>query len=247
MELHSDCINDYLLNRKDQWTCPVKKFVVKEPIWKQLTMDNTWLINSQEQIQAAITCNGIRHEIKIKDIAILKIHKGCIITTRDNIILSKQQSSISVHSTYQKPARQMNFDNITVVKPHDPVKITPIISLEDSYIPDQVGNEIRAMENTIIHHQIMHHAASSICIIGIIIIIYIAWSYRTAIRKQIYRTRPVTIPVQETELDSVQHGRPAGVSGTYIAVPEVALVTAPTASKRTWPTSYRRPGECSGH
>jgi Pao retrotransposon peptidase/Protein of unknown function (DUF1759)/Family of unknown function (DUF5641)/Integrase zinc binding domain/Putative peptidase (DUF1758) len=231
MELHSDCIIDYILNRHEEWTCPIRKFTVKEPIWKQLTMENTWLIISKEPVNAAINCHGTRTEMKIRNTAILKVQKGCIVTTRDNILLSKQQSTISVHSTYQKPTQQINLENLTMIKPYEAVKLAPIVGLETSYIPDLIDNEIKAIEPIATHHhQVTHHVISSTSSIGIVILIYIAWSYRHTIRRQLFRTRSQSTMISQTAPNRVQH-EPTGTDAETTTLPP-----APTPTTRTWIT-----------
>jgi hypothetical protein len=249
MELHSDCIIDFIINRDEEWTCPVTRFTVKDTIWKQLTMDNTWMIISNKLVNAAINCNGIRTEIKIKNTAILKVQKGCIMTTKDKILLSQQQSSIDVHSTYQKPTQPIKLASITMTKTHTAVNIAPIVGLEKSYIPDINEKELLALEPIATHyHQYSHHVISSTCSIVIIILIYIAWGYRHTIKKRLFSSQSASINISNTIPDAFQQQsqeetygeitRPA--SATPVATQQLQPTfeePAQTAPARTWDTA----------
>jgi hypothetical protein len=236
MELHSDCIIDFIINRHEEWTCSVRKFTVKEAIWKQLTMENTWMIISNDSVNAAINCNGIRTEIKIKNTAILKVKKGCIVTTKDKILLSQQQSSIDVHSTYQKPTQPINIANITMTKPHTAVKIAPIVGLEKSYIPEINEKELLALEPISTHHHpYSHHAISSACSIGIIILIYMAWSYRHTIKKTVCSHRSASKNVSITR-PAAQQQKPPSETYAEVSLPTIAAPAATFASKQPQPT-----------
>jgi hypothetical protein len=170
LETNNNCIIDHLLNRNEYWACPIKQFVITAPIWKQLMMENTWLLVSSIPTRIATVCGGFREEKIVKSVAIIKIRNGCIIKTNDTTILSRRQSMLSVRGTFQKPI------NISVPREADEqtyynaTHILPIIKLEQSYVSDNIINEEPILKRHAVHHHLISISSSIFAVLMILLI-----------------------------------------------------------------------------
>ena len=58
-------------------------------VWKQVYMPNTWLFITKEPTNIALTCNGIREDIVLKNTGIIQIEQNCILKTKQNTLTAK--------------------------------------------------------------------------------------------------------------------------------------------------------------
>lgn len=187
LEAHSNCMIDYIINRSDEWACEPKHFSPSSSLWKQLMLENTWLLIGSNATRIAVICGESRIEHNIKATAIIKIRSGCIIRTKDLTILSRQRSTLAVKGTYQMPMNISKYIETNEKNYYNATHLTPIIDIRGSYIPS-IPDEIVAPREIIIKGHPIHHTITATTSIVLVVIIYIVWSCRSKIWNKFTKT-----------------------------------------------------------
>jgi Pao retrotransposon peptidase/Protein of unknown function (DUF1759)/Family of unknown function (DUF5641)/Putative peptidase (DUF1758)/Integrase zinc binding domain len=223
LEVHSNCLIDYIINRNEIWTCDLQDFTISSPLWKQLILENTWLFIGSGTTRIAVICGESREEHNIKSISIIKVKNGCIIKTKDLTILSRQRSTLSVKGTYHMP---MNFStSIEKVSRtyHNVTHLTPIINIGASYIPKLTEEVTISHERTIKFHAV-HHAVSAISTIIIVVILYLIWNQRTNICGILRRS-----PAKHIDQYQVSTEAPVAATRNQLSAPSMRYSIRPAS------------------
>jgi Pao retrotransposon peptidase/Family of unknown function (DUF5641)/Integrase zinc binding domain len=171
IEDHENCIIDAVFQRKDEHTCPQKEFTVENLLWKRLAMQNTWMVVANKSTNGAITCNGVRKDIKIKDTLLIKINDECTIRTKGTMLRGERKASISVKSTFLKTVDPpVNTKITSETKAYAPIE--PMLNVADSFFDVTEEPEMLSFNKI---HLVKQHAISTTVTIILIIGLYIIW------------------------------------------------------------------------
>jgi Baculovirus F protein len=215
IEEHENCIIDALFQRKDDHSCPQREFSVENLLWKKLAMQNTWLVIANKSTNGAITCNGIRKDIRLKDTVLIKINDECTLRTKGTMLRGERRSSIAVKSTFLKSVEPPVNTNFTTEK-RAYAPIEPMLNIADSFFDVTEEPEMPSLHKV---HLVTQHAISASATIVFIIGLYIiwkTWKNRCKRKSILYQVKGTSAYKADIELQDVR--------------------TPPTKPRRVWPT-----------
>jgi hypothetical protein len=93
-------------------------------------MPNTWLFITKEPTNIALTCNGIREDILLKNAGIIQIGQNCILKTKQNTLTAKRTNTVPVKASYSKATINLNL-NTTLLNHPDQIEEEPVFKISD--------------------------------------------------------------------------------------------------------------------
>jgi hypothetical protein len=105
-------------------------------------MQNTWMVIAFKSTNGAITCNGVRKDIKIKDTLLIKIKDECTLRTKETMLRGERKSIISVKSKFLKTVEPSvaNTKITSETKAYAPIE--PMLNIADSFFDRRTRNDI---------------------------------------------------------------------------------------------------------